>query len=116
MPDETTKKEFVSIFFTVDVPHRFAAGRYMSRFLIELWDNCRFSGIRCLRCGSTRPSIPSCFVRCRDHSIIFSDPPRHALLGENPHYGRPIYLPFGPEILLRARLFDRNRANLGQIE
>jgi hypothetical protein len=39
--------------FTVDVPHRFAAGRYMSRFLVELRDNGRFYGIRCLRCGST---------------------------------------------------------------
>ena len=46
-PDE---KELVSIPITVDVPYRFSAGKYMSRFLLELRDNGRFFGIRCPVC------------------------------------------------------------------
>ena len=43
--------EPISIPMTVDVPYRFAAGRYMARFLTELRDNGRFLGIKCPRCG-----------------------------------------------------------------
>jgi uncharacterized protein len=50
MSNGTTETEFVSIPITVDVPYRFAAGKYMSRFLIELRDNGRFVGIRCPVC------------------------------------------------------------------
>lgn len=44
-------QELVSIPFTVDVPYRFAAGQYLSRFLLELRDNGRFFGITCPQCG-----------------------------------------------------------------
>lgn len=43
-------QELISIPMTVDVPYRFAAGRYMSRFLIELRDNGKIFGIRCPSC------------------------------------------------------------------
>jgi len=45
------ERELISIPITVDVPYRFAAGKYMSRFLTELRDNGRFIGIRCPVCG-----------------------------------------------------------------
>jgi hypothetical protein len=45
------EQELISIPITVDVPYRFAAGRYMSRFLTELRDNGVFYGIRCPACG-----------------------------------------------------------------
>jgi uncharacterized OB-fold protein len=54
----------------VDVPYKFAAGQYMSRFLIELWDNGRFYGIRCPRCGRVqmppRVVCAVCHVRNRE--------------------------------------------------
>ena len=43
--------DFISIPITVDIPYRFAAGKYMSKFLIELRDNGRFFGIKCPKCG-----------------------------------------------------------------
>lgn len=46
-----SEQEFISIPITVDVPYRFAAGKYMSRFLIELRDNGKFFGIKCPKCG-----------------------------------------------------------------
>jgi uncharacterized OB-fold protein len=36
---------------TVDVPYRFAAGKYMARFLTELRDNGRFVGVKCPSCN-----------------------------------------------------------------
>ena len=47
----TQEQELVSIPFTVDVVYRFAAGAYMSKFLVELRDNGRFFGIKCPSCG-----------------------------------------------------------------
>jgi len=44
------EQELISIPLTVDVPYRFAAGAYLSKFLLELRDNGRFYGIRCPKC------------------------------------------------------------------
>ncbi len=43
--------ELISIPMVVDVPYRFAAGKYMTRFLTELRDNGKFYGIRCPLCN-----------------------------------------------------------------
>lgn len=43
-------QELVEIPCTVDIPYRFAAGKYLSRFLLELRDNGKFLGIRCPVC------------------------------------------------------------------
>lgn len=51
MAAEIKDKELINIPTVVDVPYRFAAGIYMSRFLIELRDNARFIGIKCPKCG-----------------------------------------------------------------
>lgn len=51
MQDEATHKEYLNIPMTVDVPYKFAAGKYLSRFLIELRDNGDFYGIKCPACG-----------------------------------------------------------------
>lgn len=44
------ERELISIPITVDVPYRFSAGKYLTRFLIELKDNGKFYGIRCPVC------------------------------------------------------------------
>lgn len=51
MSAEIKDKELISIPIVVDVPYRFAAGKYMSRFLIELRDNAKLFGIKCPKCG-----------------------------------------------------------------
>ncbi len=51
MTREPSEQELISMPMIVDVPYRFAAGKYMSRFLIELKDNGRFLGIRCPSCN-----------------------------------------------------------------
>jgi len=43
-------QELISIPCTVDIPYRFAAGKYLSRFLLELRDRGKFFGIRCPVC------------------------------------------------------------------
>ena len=50
MKTGTEHIELVSIPLTVDVPYRFAAGEYMSRFLRELKEKGRFVGVRCPVC------------------------------------------------------------------
>jgi hypothetical protein len=50
MPEQQAESENISIPMTVDVPYRFAAGRYMTRFLTELRENGKFVGIRCPSC------------------------------------------------------------------
>jgi uncharacterized OB-fold protein len=40
----------VNIPMTVEVPYRFAAGKYMTKFLTELRDNGKFYGIKCPSC------------------------------------------------------------------
>lgn len=43
--------EHINIPMVVKVPYRFAAGKYMARFLTALRDEGKFYGIRCPRCG-----------------------------------------------------------------
>lgn len=50
MTKDTIEHEQISIPITCDVPYRFAAGNYLSRFLLELRDNGEFFGIRCPVC------------------------------------------------------------------
>lgn len=50
MSRESMEQELVSIPIIVDVPYKFAAGHYMSRFLLELRDNGKFYGVRCPVC------------------------------------------------------------------
>lgn len=51
MSTQQQERENISIPITVDVPYRFAAGRYMAKFLTELRDNGKFFGIRCPQCN-----------------------------------------------------------------
>lgn len=51
MTSATCEIELISMPMVVDVPYRFAAGKYMTRFLTELRDNGRFFGIRCPACN-----------------------------------------------------------------
>ncbi len=50
MQGETKLKEAASIPITVDVPYRFAAGKYLAKFLVEMRDNGDFYGIKCPVC------------------------------------------------------------------
>jgi len=50
MPNETMEQELIDIPMTVDIPYRFAAGPYLSKFLTELKENGKFFGIQCPRC------------------------------------------------------------------
>lgn len=50
MTTTPSERELISIPITVDVPYRFAAGSYMSRFLAALRDQGRFLAIRCPVC------------------------------------------------------------------
>ncbi len=56
MTNTATENELINIPITVDVPYRFAAGKYMTRFLTELRDNGKFVGTRCPVCG--RVQVP----------------------------------------------------------
>ncbi|ACL05032.1 Zn-ribbon domain-containing OB-fold protein [Desulfatibacillum aliphaticivorans] len=51
MNQKNTDTEQICVPMTVDVPYRFAAGKYMARFLTELRDNGRFVGIKCPSCN-----------------------------------------------------------------
>ena len=42
--------ETISIPMVVEVPYKFAAGKYMSRFLTELKENGRIFAVKCPRC------------------------------------------------------------------
>ncbi|MCX7634666.1 MAG: Zn-ribbon domain-containing OB-fold protein [Syntrophales bacterium] len=46
----TRQQEWISIPMTVDVPYRFAAGRYLTKALTELRDNGRIFAVECPRC------------------------------------------------------------------
>jgi uncharacterized OB-fold protein len=50
MGSDVHEEELIHIPITVDVPYRFAAGKYLGRFLLELRDNGKFYGIRCPVC------------------------------------------------------------------
>lgn len=62
---EITEQELINIPLLVDVPYRFAAGRYMTRFLVELRDNGKFLGVKCPSCK--RVMIPPRIVCARCH-------------------------------------------------
>lgn len=59
------KKEAANIPITVDVPYRFAAGKYLAKFLIEMRDNGVFYGIKCPSCG--RVQVPPRVVCAQCH-------------------------------------------------
>ena len=50
MGNSVQEPELINMPITVDMPYRFAAGKYLARFLVELRDNGRFFGIRCPAC------------------------------------------------------------------
>jgi hypothetical protein len=56
VPREETVNESMNIPITVDVPYRFAAGKYLSKFLVALRDNGDLFGIECPACG--RVQVP----------------------------------------------------------
>lgn len=56
MQVEKVKNEAMNIPITVDVPYRFAAGKYLTKFLTELRENGVFFGIKCPVCG--RVQVP----------------------------------------------------------
>jgi uncharacterized protein len=70
MSHHQAEQELLNIPLVVDVPYRFAAGRYLSRFLIELRDHGRFLGIKCPECGRVqmppRVVCAPCHVRNGD--------------------------------------------------
>ena len=47
------KGDLLTITSSIDAeqPYRYSAGRYRSRFLVEIRDNKRFVGVRCPKCG-----------------------------------------------------------------
>jgi uncharacterized OB-fold protein len=59
------QQECISIPMTVDVPYNFAAGVYLSRFLVELRDNGKIFAVRCPRCG--RVQLPPRIVCAECH-------------------------------------------------
>ena len=56
MQVEKVKQEAMNIPITVDVPYRFSAGKFLTKFLRELKDNGVFFGIKCPVCG--RVQVP----------------------------------------------------------
>lgn len=65
MGSDVHEEELISIPITVDVPYRFAAGKYMGKFLVELRDNGKFFGIRCPVCK--RVQMPPRIVCAQCH-------------------------------------------------
>lgn len=63
--EKEIQDDLVSVPILVDVPYRFAAGEYMTRFLVELRDNGVFYGTRCPACR--RVMIPPRIVCARCH-------------------------------------------------
>lgn len=63
--EKDIQEDLVSIPILVDVPYRFAAGEYLTRFLVELRDNGVFYGTRCPACR--RVMIPPRIVCARCH-------------------------------------------------
>jgi uncharacterized protein len=59
--------ENISIPMVVDVPYKFAAGRYMTRALTELRDNGKLFAIKCPKCG--RFQIPARIVCAECHVV-----------------------------------------------
>jgi len=65
MSEQTVDQEYIHIPILVDVPYRFDAGKYMTRFLVELRDNEKIYGIKCPSCK--RVMIPPRIVCARCH-------------------------------------------------
>jgi len=59
------EQEWISIPMTVDVPFRFAAGRYMTKFMVEMRDHGRIHGVRCPQCR--RVQLPPRIVCAECH-------------------------------------------------
>ncbi|HOK07786.1 MAG TPA: Zn-ribbon domain-containing OB-fold protein [Syntrophales bacterium] len=57
--------EWISIPMTVDVPYRFAAGRYLTKTLTQLRDNGRIFAVECPRCR--RIQLPPRIVCAQCH-------------------------------------------------
>jgi uncharacterized protein len=70
MTGKPVKQEEISISMVVNVPYRFAAGKYMSKYLRELKENGKFFGIRCPSCGRVqmppRVVCASCHVENKE--------------------------------------------------
>ncbi len=65
MSQEAHEQELIHIPILVDVPYSFAAGTFMTRFLLEIKNNGTFYGVRCPRCK--RVMIPPRVVCARCH-------------------------------------------------
>lgn len=65
MQDETVKTKSLDISMTVDVPYRFAAGKYMAKFLLALQQFGKFYGIQCPKCR--RVQMPPRVVCAKCH-------------------------------------------------
>jgi uncharacterized protein len=59
------EKEWISIPMTVDVPYRFAAGRYLTKCLTELRDNGKLFAVECPKCK--RVQLPPRIVCAECH-------------------------------------------------
>jgi len=57
--------DYIDMPLVVDVPYKFAAGKYMGKFLIELRDTGRFFAIQCPSCKRVQlPPRVACAVCC----------------------------------------------------
>ncbi|HAR98329.1 MAG TPA: hypothetical protein DCS11_05460 [Syntrophus sp. (in: bacteria)] len=59
------EQEWISIPMTVDVPYRFAAGQYLTRYLVEMRDNGKIFAVKCPRCK--RVQLPPRIVCAECH-------------------------------------------------
>lgn len=59
------EQEWISIPMTVDVPFRFAAGQYLSKFMAEMRDNSKIYAVKCPQCG--RVQLPPRIVCAECH-------------------------------------------------
>jgi len=59
------KQEWISIPMTVDVPFRFAAGQYMTKFMVEMRDHGKIYAVKCPRCQ--RVQLPPRIVCAECH-------------------------------------------------
>jgi hypothetical protein len=59
------EQEWISIPMTVDVPYRFAAGRYLTKCLVEMRDNGKIFAVKCPRCK--RVQLPPRIVCAECH-------------------------------------------------
>ena len=96
-------KELISIPITVDVPYKFAAGEYLTRFYHELSNNGKLFGIKCPKCGRVQlPPRVVCaechvknkeWVELKDEGTLFSFTTMYIPLTD-PTTGKPHNPPF----------------------